>query len=205
MFYSFVVAILYTVFKICFGLKIFGRENFPKKGPMIVASNHVSFFDPIIVAISAPRKMNFIARDTLFRSKFFGRILQNLQTFPMKRGSSDIGAFRFFLSKLSNGEIVVIFPEGTRSEDGSLQKPKHGIGFLQITSGADVLPCYVKGSNEALPRGTRFPDFRKSVCVYFGKPISFDKKSLSGDKKERYMQIAEKIMEAINELKKNAD
>lgn len=204
MFHTFVVSTLYVLFKICFRLKIYGRENFPKEGRLIVASNHTSFFDPIIVGVSTPRKLNFIARDTLFKSKLFGKILENLYVFPMKRSGSDIGAFRFFLKKLSHEEGVAIFPEGTRSKDGTLQKPKHGIGFLQVASEAVVLPCYVKGSDEALPRGAKFPDFQKTVAVYFGKPIRFDKDS-SFDKKERYMYIADKTMEAINELKKNAN
>ena len=127
-----------------------------------------------------------------------------LQVFPIKRESSDIGAFKFFLSKLLNDKAVFIFPEGTRSKDGNLQKPKHGIGFLQVASAAPVLPCYVEGSNEALPKGTRFPNFRSPISVYFGKPIIFDK-DISCDKKERYMHIAEKTMQAIKDLKKNAD
>ncbi len=204
MFYTFVVSTLYVLFKICFRLKIYGRENFPKEGKLIVASNHVSFFDPIIVGVSTPRKLNFIARDTLFKPKLFAKILRELYVFPIKRSGSDIGAFRFFMNKLSKEEGVAIFPEGTRSEDGNLQKPKHGIGFLQVSSDALVLPCYVKGSSEALPKGKRFPNFRNSISVYFGKPIKFNK-DLSIDKKERYMHVAEKTMEAIKELKKNAD
>jgi len=204
MFYTFVVAIFFMFFKICFRLKIYGREDFPKEGRLIVASNHVSFFDPIIVAISASRKMNFIARDTLFRPKVFAKILQMLQVFPIKREGSDLGAFKFFLSKLLNDEVVFIFPEGTRSKDGNLQRPKHGIGFLQVSSDARVLPCYVKGSNEALPRGAGFPNFRNPISVYFGKPIAFEK-TFSGDKRKHYTHIAEKTMEAIKGLKENAD
>lgn len=203
MFYTFSRFILGVFFKICLRLKAFGRENFPLEGPLIVASNHASFFDPIIIGIGAPRKLNYLARDTLFRFKPFAKILYLVNTFPLKREGSDINAFRISLSKLSEGKAVLIFPEGTRSQDGNLQKPKYGIGFLAARSGAQILPCYVKGSMEALPRHLKLPKLRP-VSVHFGKPLNLDKDFL-GDKRQLYAHVAEEVMAAIRELKKNAD
>lgn len=203
MFYSFARAILLPFFKIFFRLKVFGKENFPAAGPVIVASNHASFLDPIIVGIITPRKMNFLARDTLFRSRIFAKILYSVNVLPLKREKRDINAFRSSLRLLSEGKALLIFPEGTRSQDGNLQKPRYGIGLLEALSGAAILPCYVKGSMDALPRHSALPKF-KPISVHFGAPLRFEGYILK-DKKERYRQVAEQVMQAIQELKENAD
>jgi 1-acyl-sn-glycerol-3-phosphate acyltransferase len=168
-----------------------------------VASNHASFFDPIIVGIGAPRKLNYMARDTLFRNKIFARLLHWVAALPLKRDGSDIDAFKMVLNKLSQGKAVLVFPEGTRSRNGNLQRPKAGIGFLEANSSALILPCYVKGSLDALPRHSILPKFSQ-VSVYYGKPLRFGK-DFTGNKRARYMYIAEQVMSAIANLKKNAD
>lgn len=196
--------ILSALFKICFRLKVFGKENFPKEGPLIVAPNHASFLDPMLVGVSAPVKLNYLARDSLFRNRFFAKVLYRVNTFPLKReGSGDINAFKMSLKKLSQGKALLIFPEGTRSEDGSLQSPKYGIGFLEARSGAKILPCYVKGSIDALPRHSIFPRFRP-ISVYFGEVLRFEER-FPGDKKKRYMYVGDRVMAAIDKLKKDAD
>ena len=203
MFYTFSRSILFLFFKIFFRPKIFGTENFPKVGPLIVAPNHVSFLDPLIVGVAAPKRLNYLARDTLFKYRFFARILYLMNVLPIKRESGDINAFKLALNKLSQGKMILIFPEGTRSGDGNLQSPKSGIGFLQNVTGAKILPCFVKGSMEAWPKHSRFPRFRP-VSVYFGKPLEL-KGELRGHKRDRYVHIADQTMEAIRTLKKNAD
>jgi len=201
MFYTVARFILFLLFKIFFHLKIFGRENFPGSGPFIVAPNHASFLDPIIVGIGAPRKLDYLARDTLFRFKAFAKILYLVNVSPIKRDTGDINAFKTALNRLSQGKGILIFPEGTRSKDGSLQEPKSGIGFLQCASGASIVPCYIEGSMEAWPRHSKFPRYRP-VAVYFGKPLRFEKSS--GSKKEHYKYIARGVMRAIKELKEKA-
>lgn len=203
MFYTFARFILFLLFKMFFRLRIVGRENFSKTGPVIVAPNHVSFLDPMIVGVGAPRKLNFLARNTLFRFRPFARILYWIHVSPIKREAGDINAFKLALNKLSQGEPVLIFPEGTRSKDGNLQEPKSGIGFLQKISRATILPCYVKGTMEAWPRHSRFPRPRR-ISIYFGKPLSLDKE-FSSNKKERYRYVASEVMRSISELKKNAN
>ena len=203
MIYTIARFILFLLFKTFYRIKVYGRENFPGTGPLIVASNHVSFFDPIIVGISVSRNLNFLAKESLFRFKPFGRLLRSVNTMPIKREGGDINAFRQALNILAQGKALLIFPEGTRSKDENLQKPRHGIGFLEAKTGAGILPCYVKGSLGALPRHKVFPKF-KPISVYFGKLIKFDNK-FSGDRKERYMYVAERVMRAIRELKEQAD
>lgn len=197
MIYFIAKKILKLLFKIFFRLEITGAENCPGSGALIVASNHASFLDPIIAGVAAPRALNFMARDSLFRNKIFGGILTSVNAFPLRREGADLGAMRLAIDKLCQGKAVLIFPEGTRSKYGNLGAPKAGIGLLAAMSGANILPCYIKGSIDVLPRRAVFPRFKKiSVCI--GKPVKFDKDA-SG--KEYYMQIAEKTMAAISELK----
>jgi len=194
-------SILKALFKIFFRLKIIGSENCPENGPLIVAPNHASFLDPLIAGFAVPRELNFMARNSLFRNKIFGRILTAVNAFPLKRKGADVGAMRLAIDKLCHGKAVLIFPEGTRSKDDRLGIPGAGIGLLAASSGANILPCYIKGSREALPRGAVFPRFKK-ITVYVGKPLRVDKNSYG---KEYYMQIAEDTMREINALKDNED
>lgn len=193
--------ILKLLFKIFFRLRIVGSENCPKTGPLILAPNHASFLDPLIAGFSVPRELNFMARKSLFRNKIFSRILISVNAFPLKREGADLGAMRAAIDKLCQGKAVLIFPEGTRSKDDNLGTPRAGIGFLAASSGASILPCYIKGSRDALPKGAMFPRFKK-ITVYVGKPLRFDK---DGTGKEYYTQIAENTMAAIRILKKNED
>lgn len=193
--------ILKLLFKIFFRLKIIGAENCPKNGPLIIAPNHASFLDPLIAGFAVPRALNFMARDSLFRNRIFGKILMSVNAVPLKREGADSEAMRIAIAKLCQGKAVLIFPEGTRSKDGSLGTPKAGIGFLAVSSGASILPCYIKGSMDALPRRAVFPKFKK-ISVYVGKPLSFNKGSFG---KEYYMQIAKDTMIAIGKLKANSD
>ncbi len=192
--------ILKLLFKIFFRLKIIGAENCPKEGALIIAPNHASFLDPLIAGFAVERPVNFMARDSLFRNEIFGKILTMVNAFPLKREGADLGAMRSAIDKLSRGKAVLIFPEGTRSRDGNLGSPRPGIGLLAVSSGAKILPCYIKGSAGALPRGAIFPKFKK-ITVYVGKPLSLD---IKGSGKEYYTKIAADTMAAISELKNKA-
>src|SRR3990167_8686461 len=153
--------ILKLFFKIFFRLEVTGAENCPKHGPLIIAPNHASFLDPLIAGFAVPRELNFMALDSLFKNRIFGKILISVNAFPLKREGADLGAMRLAIDKLCQGKAVLIFPEGTRSKDGNLGIPRAGIGLLAASSGASILPCYIKGSMDVLPRGAIFPRFKK--------------------------------------------
>jgi len=176
-------------------------ENFPRTGPVIVASNHASLLDPIIVGIAAPRRLNYMAKDTLFKNRLFAWIIYSLGGVPLKREGADVAAFKEALNRLTQGKPVLVFPEGTRSKDGDLQRPRPGIGFLEANSSALILPCYIKGSIDVLPAHSLIPRPRP-ISIYFGRPMKFDDVKI--DKKDRYIFIAEKVMERIAELKTHA-
>ena len=192
---------LFLLFKICFRLRVVGAENCPRHGALIVAPNHTSFLDPVIAGIAVSRGLNFMARDSLFKNRIFGKILSLVNSFPLKRERADLGAMKLAIDKLLQGKAVLIFPEGTRSKYGNLGAAKLGIGLLAASSEASILPCYIKGSNEALPREAVFPRFKK-ISVYIGKPLRFNK---GGSGRDLYMRIAAEVMKAISELKSNSE
>ena len=192
---------LFLIFFKCYlGFKVVGRENIPKIGNFIFASNHVSYFDPILLGTSIHRSLNYMARETLFNKPCFGWIMRKMHAFPVKRGEGDYAAIKESLRILGSGKPLVIFPEGTRSKDRNLRHAKPGIGFLAARSGVPVIPAYIEGSFDALPRNLKTLS-RHQVKVYIGKPIKFDEKY--PDKKDRaiYQKMSDEIMENIAGLK----
>ncbi len=188
------------LFKIFFRTKVFGRENIPRGVPLIIASNHVSYADPVAIGAACPRELYFLAREDLFKPRLFGNFLKRLHTIPIKRGSRDVNALRTAIKRLSENKALVMFPEGTRSKDGNLQRPRYGIGLLASLSGAQVLTCYLKGTSEVLPYYGISVRVR-AVSVYFGKRVSFNPSEFKGTRQEKYMRFAEKVMGGIAELK----
>ena len=161
-------------------------------GPFIIASNHLSNLDPMIIGLCFRRQLSYVAKESLFKKKFFAFILHKVGAFPIKRDSSDFRALRETLRRLKNGSPVVVFPEGTRRKSGDTaraHKVHDGIGFMAIKSGLPVLPVNIKGSDKVMPSGAKFFK-RHPVTVSFGPAMTFSK-HLS------YSEIAEKIMEGI--------
>ena len=116
-----------------------GVYNIPKTGPIIFASNHSSFYDPPVIGIKSPRPIHYLARDTLFKG-FFGECLRAIGTVPIARGTADVTSIKAIFKVLKQGEATAIFPEGTRSLDGSLQAPQAGTGMIAIKAKATVVP-----------------------------------------------------------------
>lgn len=198
------------VFKLFFRLKIEGADHVPVSGPVILAANHASFLDPVLVGCSIQREIYFMARKTLMNNRFTKWLFNNLNTVPIDRDGTGVAGFKTILNLLQAGHGVVLFPEGTRSRDGSLQPAKPGIGMLALKSNAPVVPVLISGSFEALSRDRIVPKFTK-ICVRFGKPIDF-KQYLCGlsnivessSDKKLCAILASKIMEEIAALNTKA-
>ena len=153
-----------------FPRKVKGKQNVPKKGAYILASNHISNLDPPILGISTPRRLHFMAKIELFKNSLVGWWLKKLWAFPVKRGEADFGALKEALKCLKKGQPVLVFPEGTRRMDNKPMTPQPGSGFLAMKSGVPVVPVYVYGSDKAMPPGSNF--FKRSlVTVTYGKPF----------------------------------
>lgn len=159
--YSFAKNFVWTTLKPIYRFDIKGLEHFPKTGGVLICSNHIDALDPPVVGITAPRPVHFMAKEELFQMPILKPLLPKLNAFPVKRGLSDREALRKALALLKNGDVMGLFPEGTRSTDGKLGKGFTGAGFFALKGDADVVPCAIIGP---------YKPFKRLKVVY-GKPI----------------------------------
>jgi glycerol-3-phosphate dehydrogenase (NAD(P)+) len=168
--YWLVRGVLQPFFRVYFRLTRIGGEHIPAEGPAIVASNHRSFLDPFVIATAARRPMYYVAKKELFQPRWQAWILNSLGAFPVDRGAGDRHAMDTAREILERGDIVLIFPEGTRVRPGPLGAPKRGVGRLALQTGAPVVPVAVVGT-EAIRRGWRIRPHR--VAIRYGRPLTF--------------------------------
>jgi 1-acyl-sn-glycerol-3-phosphate acyltransferase len=140
-------SVLQPLIRVYFRLDRLGREHVPASGPVILASNHRSFLDPWVVGLCLRRPIYFVAKKELFEKRWQAWLLRSLGAFPIRRGESDEEAMATSRALLERGEVVVIFPEGTRIRSGGLARPKRGVGRLALETGAPVVPVAVSGSD----------------------------------------------------------
>ena len=172
-----------------------GEKNIPKTGGFILACNHVSYLDPVIFGISCPRPLNYMARESLFENRVFGWLLARVNVFPIKRYSADIGAIKEALRRLKTGCGILLFPEGTRSSNGRIGEGLEGVGFLARKSNAPVIPAFIKGTQNATPKGARSVKPAR-LMVVFGPAVRFPEESCVSDK-----AMTDEIMRQIALLK----
>jgi len=192
--------ICFAVLRIYCRVCVEGRENIPKQGSFIIASNHESHLDPPTVSISVPQIVHFMARDDLFEVRFLKSLLKKIAVYPIKRGQQDLKAVKDSLRKLKEGKVIALFPEGSRTEGPGLGEPALGIGMLAAHSGAPVLPIFLKGTGKALPKRAKSIKFWP-VKVYIGKPLKFEKCKEASKRKEAYKEFSNRVMKSISYLK----
>jgi glycerol-3-phosphate dehydrogenase (NAD(P)+) len=168
--YWLVRAVLQPFFLIYFRMSRIGREHIPAEGPVIIASNHRSFLDPFVIATMARRPMYYVAKKEIFVWGWEAWLLNALGAFPVDRGAGDAEMIKTAEAILRRGDIVLMFPEGTRTRPGALGKPKRGVGRLALETGAPVVPVAVIGT-EAVRRGWRFRPHK--VRIRAGRPLRF--------------------------------
>ena len=168
--YWLVRAVLQPFFLIYFRMSRIGREHIPAEGPVIIASNHRSFLDPFVIATMARRPMYYVAKKEIFVWRWEAWLLNALGAFPVDRGGGDAEMIKTAEAILGRGDIVLMFPEGTRTRPGALGKPKRGVGRLALETGAPVVPVAVIGT-EAVRRGWRFRPHK--VRIRAGRPLRF--------------------------------
>ncbi|QWK22222.1 lysophospholipid acyltransferase family protein [Thermus antranikianii] len=154
-----------------FGFRAEGEENVPREGPVILAANHLSVLDPIVIGAGIRRPVSFLARSELFRLPFLSRLLPRLYAIPVERGQSDLSAIKGAIRALERGMAFGIFPEGTRSRTGKLQPFKTGVAAIALRTGSPVVPVAVVGTDQAWPVGRKLFRLRKAIRVIYGKPI----------------------------------
>jgi 1-acyl-sn-glycerol-3-phosphate acyltransferase len=155
-----------------FGVKRRGVNNVPTHGPVVLLANHQSHLDPAVVGCYCRRPLGFLARDTLFTGSL-GKLIRSFEAIPIDREGSGLAGIRATLKRLKQGDAILMFPEGTRSEDGQLQPLKPGFISLVRRGGAAIVPVAIAGAHRALPRGSRFPR-RVPLAIDFGAPMSAD-------------------------------
>src|SRR5262245_16541112 len=193
-----------------FGWRVYNPDRVLFTGPVFFAPNHASYLDPPLVGAGLRRPCSFLARETLFRTPLLGAILRSWECVPVDRDGGTASGLRAILDRLLTGHAVILFPEGTRSLDGHLQKARSGIGLLVIKSTAPVVPVLVFGSYEAWSKKEKLPRPRRIVVTY-GLPLQFEelraeaKTCPKARLKEIYQQVAEEIMAAIAKLEPKED
>ncbi len=186
-------------FKLCFRLRIYGLEHF-RRGAALIVSNHVSFFDPPLLAISCPEEVHTLARGSLFRVPILGRLITALNSHPIEKGASDVHIFKLMLQFLEQGRKLIIFPEGQRAFDGRLQPLERGMAFLVQKAKCRIIPTYIHGAFEAWPRTRKFPKLFGKIVVVFGSPLEWEEFE-HFEKKEAQEKITRRTEEAILGLK----
>ncbi len=183
------------------GLEVHGKENTPPTGPLIVACNHASHLDPMILGAAFDRPLHFMARRTLFDVPGFSWLIRQNFAFPLDRDGDSRDALRAFGDRLQQGNAVVMFPEGTRSRDGALQEMKPGVGMLAVRNLTPVLPVYIWGSYQSWSRSRSFPRPHHLKVLIDPPIVPSDDKAL---RKSEQARITKETGEAITRMEKAA-
>ena len=207
MFYWLVKATIGTTLKIVFRPWSEGVKNVPRRGPVILASNHLSFSDHFFGPLPVPRKVVFLAKVEYFTGRGLKGLISRafftgVGQIPIDRGGGESSerALTTGLRVLTAGRVLGIYPEGTRSPDGRLYRGKTGVARLAIESGAPVVPCAMIGTFEFQPSGTLWPNRKIRPGVRFGQPLDFSKYHADGADAGVLRAVTDEIMRAIAAL-----
>ncbi|MFB4353811.1 lysophospholipid acyltransferase family protein [Microbacterium sp. LS_15] len=186
--------------------RIEGRENVPRTGAVIFASNHLSFIDSIAIPVAAPRPVHFLAKSSYFEgtglkgwlSKTF---FESIGAIPVRRGAGQAALDALDLQRqlLDDGLAVALYPEGTRSTDGRLYKGRTGVAFLALQTGAPVVPVGLIGTDKVMPVGAKLPTLKERITVRFGAPLDLSPHGPASSGRARRLATDE-IMAAIHAL-----
>ena len=187
--------------KLLFRVEAKGLKSVPTSGSFILASNHVSYLDPVILGVACPRPLYFMSRSSLFTYPVFGWLIRHLHAFPVRRDEADPSSIRTALECLRQGKALVIFPEGGRSRTGQLGKAHPGIGLVAARARVPVVPVYLSGTDKALPREAKFIHPCK-ISVHFGPPLFFRESVVETKRSLSYQAFADQVMAALTEIKR---
>lgn len=199
MFYSAIKAIAFFLLKVLFLIEVRGRKNIPREGGLLVVSNHCSQMDPVIIGAVFPRRLYYMGKEELFKIPFLRSLIESLGAFPVRRKEGDIRALSKVIELVKEGKAVLLFPEGSRSEDGEVKEFMHGASYVAFKASVPVLPVAIKGSFEAMPKGAYFPKPTK-IKVCFGDVLNF--KSDGKRSKEKIREFTSALKERVEGLLK---
>lgn len=186
------------VFTHCFHARVEGRENLPAGG-FVAVCNHVSFFDPTTAGWALNREVYYLARKSLFNSPVMAKFLPSVNVLPIDQERPDMTGLRRVIKYLKAGEVVVLFPEGARSWDGTVQPGMPGAGLVAVKAGVPIVPVRLHGTYEIMPRGRSQMRYHP-VRIVIGKPFTLPAGPGTEEKKEFYHWASQQMMKAVAEL-----
>lgn len=188
--------VVIPIFKLLFFYKVNGKQNLPKDGAYILCSNHLSNFDPVLLALTQKRQICYMAKAELFKNKFLSKLIRTLGAFPVTRGAGDGKAINEAENVIKDGKLLGIFIEGTRSKTGEFLRPKSGASIIAHQMNVPVIPVCIT------PKDKKIRLFHK-VTVSWGKPMTPQELGLKTGSGEEYRNASRMIMSEISKLREN--
>lgn len=186
-FYRFARGVVKGILTPIYRFEAIGVENVPEEGGVLLCANHIHNIDPITVGVTTKRDIIFMAKEEIFKVPVLKSIVKNLNAFPVKRGKGDREALRMGLAALRDGNVLGLFPEGTRSKTGEIGQGLAGAGFFALKTEAAVIPCAIVGPYKAF----------KKIKIVYGKPIDMEPLR---ERKASANEVTELIMSHIKEI-----
>lgn len=201
-------SLLFSFLKLVFGPavrgtwlgNVTGLESLPEVGPAIIASNHASYLDFLLLSAVSPRQVQFMVGEVFYNNLLIQKSFESMGYIQVIRGvKGNVSALRKAVRKLEQGNIVAIYPEGRRSVNGELQRARNGVGFLAIETGVPVIPVFIEGTFQAWSRHSKYPTQHKCT-IRIGEPLRFCKPLDKEQRKECIHAATHEVMRAIAQL-----
>jgi len=200
LFYALCQQLLRVLFSATINVRSHGRENVPLTGPVLLVSNHQSYLDPVLCGLGLNRELDYMARESLFGNRYFRRLIESLNAFPVRRGQADVAAIKEIIHRLRAGRAVVVFPEATRTGDGLIKKIKPGFDLIARRSGGTTVPVVIEGAYEVWPRHKKLPGVGR-IQVMYGRAITPQETKLMS--REQFITcINERLRQMQNQLRR---
>lgn len=190
--------LFHVLFRVIFRYRVEGEERIPAEGGVLLAANHASVLDPPLIGCAATRPVHFMAKAELFSIPVLSWALPRVGAFPVHRGTADRNAIRLAIEYLHRGEVVAMFPEGTRTLTGELLPPQRGVALIALRTGVPVVPVGLIGTFRPFRVEKGIPRLNRLV-VRFGEPIDLSEYA-ARDPKEAIDEINQRMMESIAAL-----
>jgi len=199
--YSLAKSVIRAVLGAATGWEVVGREQIPRSGGLIVAANHISFWDPPLIGSVLPREVHFLAKEELFSNPVFGALIRSYNAIPIRRGMVDLSGMARAVEALRRGETMMMFPEGTRMRDGQLHPARPGVGMMAVNADVPIVPCFISGSS----RPGRWLTRRTRVRISFGPAWKWQDLAGPGvdltPGRALYQRLGDAVMREIARLK----